>query len=129
MAQIPSASPLKMESLSPEILELIIPHLFEVPPIKHPMPWDREPVLNVAQYATMSRKWQYSVERFTMADIKKYSTDLDMFRQVFSSQPTARTAFSVLKERGKEKQTMKHLIEAWRSCWMAYLPGEHRALI
>ena len=112
MAQIPSASPLKMESLRPEILELIIPHLFEVPPIKHPMPWDREPVLNVAQYATMSRKWQYSVERFTMADIKKYSTDLDMFRQVFSSQPTARTAFSVLKERGKEKQTMKPLTEA-----------------
>lgn len=74
-----------MESLSPEILELILSHLFEVPPIKHPMPWDPEPVLNVAQYATISRKWQHSVERFTMADIKKYSTDLDMFRQVFSS--------------------------------------------
>lgn len=74
-----------MESLSQEILELIIPHLFETPPIKNPTPGDPKPVLNVAQYATISRKWQNAVERFTMADIKKYSTDLDMFRQVFSS--------------------------------------------
>ncbi|KAL4933949.1 uncharacterized protein BDV17DRAFT_298135 [Aspergillus undulatus] len=74
-----------MESLSQEILELIIPHLFEIPPIEDPMPWDPEPVLNVAQYAPISRKWQSAVERYTMADIKKYSTELDKFRQVFSS--------------------------------------------
>lgn len=74
-----------MESLSLEILELIILHLFEVPPVKDPMPWDPEPLLNVAPYATISRKWQYAVERYTMADIKKYSTDLDTFRQVFLS--------------------------------------------
>lgn len=55
------------------------------PPIKNPTPGDPKPVLNVAQYATISRKWQNAVERFTMADIKKYSTNLDMFRQVFSS--------------------------------------------
>ncbi|KAB8265587.1 hypothetical protein BDV32DRAFT_33953 [Aspergillus pseudonomiae] len=70
-----------MDYLSQEILQLIIAHLLEVPPIKHPP----QPAPKVGQYATISRKWQYAVERFTMADIKKYSSDLDMFRQVFST--------------------------------------------
>ncbi|OGM45561.1 hypothetical protein ABOM_006482 [Aspergillus bombycis] len=70
-----------MDYLSQEILQVIITHLLEVPPIRHPP----QPVPKVGQYATISRKWQYAVERFTMADIKKYSSDLDMFRQVFST--------------------------------------------
>ncbi|KAE8318612.1 hypothetical protein BDV41DRAFT_521528 [Aspergillus transmontanensis] len=74
-----------MDYLSQEILQIIITHLLAVPPIKHPTPWEPQPVPKVAQYATISRNWQYAVERFTMADIKKYSADLDMFRQVFST--------------------------------------------
>ncbi|KAL4810227.1 hypothetical protein BDV18DRAFT_54824 [Aspergillus unguis] len=73
-----------MESLSQEILDLIVLHLFEVPPTKDPIPRDLVPVRDVAQYATISRRWQVAVERYTMADIKKYNSELDMFRQVFS---------------------------------------------
>jgi hypothetical protein len=73
-----------MDSLCLEIVETIVSHLFEVPPIKDPTPKDPEPALNVAQYATISRKWQTAVEHFTMADIKKHSTDFDMFCRVFS---------------------------------------------
>ena len=74
-----------MDYLSQEILQIIIAHLLEVPPIKHPTPWQPQPIPKVAQYARISRNWQYAVERFTMTYIKKYSSDLDMFRQVFST--------------------------------------------
>ncbi|KAE8371306.1 hypothetical protein BDV26DRAFT_276381 [Aspergillus bertholletiae] len=71
-----------MDYLSPEILQIIIPHLCNDPRIRQP--WEPQSVPKVARYATISRRWQYAVERFTMAEIKKYSSDLDMFRQVFS---------------------------------------------
>ncbi|RAQ49289.1 hypothetical protein AFGD_002447 [Aspergillus flavus] len=74
-----------MDYLSQEILQIIITHLLVVPPIRHPTAWEPQPVPKVAQYATISRNWQYAVERFTMADIKKYSSDLDMLRHVFST--------------------------------------------
>lgn len=75
----------EMESLSQEILALIITHYFEVPPMKSRQILEPKPVCIVSSYATVSRKWQNEVERYTMAKIQMYSADLDMFRQVFSS--------------------------------------------
>lgn len=74
-----------MESLSQEILALIITHFFEVPPMKSRQILEPRPVCNASPYAIVSRKWQNEVERYTMAKIQMYSADLDMFRQVFSS--------------------------------------------
>ncbi|OGM49435.1 hypothetical protein ABOM_003579 [Aspergillus bombycis] len=77
-----------MESLSPEVLLLIIPHLCQEPPILRLKPWDprwgQMPILNIASYAVISRSWQYAVERFTMADIHTHSSDLLSFREIFS---------------------------------------------
>jgi hypothetical protein len=73
-----------MDCLSQEIPLLSIPYLFQESPIKNLAPWDSPPALNIALYATTSRSWQHTVERFTMADIRKFSSELNTCRQVFA---------------------------------------------
>ncbi|KAI9925914.1 hypothetical protein MW887_005720 [Aspergillus wentii] len=74
-----------MESLSQEILELIVYHLSLFDDSEDTrLPWE-PPVRNIHPYATLSRPWQYAVERFTMAQITTSSADLDIFCQVLAS--------------------------------------------
>ncbi|KAF5857642.1 hypothetical protein ETB97_005497 [Aspergillus alliaceus] len=74
-----------MDSLSQEILLLIVPHLCHDPPNPNPQPWDSTSRLNIASYATISRPWQHAIERFTLASIHKYSSDLPTFHQIFTN--------------------------------------------
>ncbi|KAE8350458.1 hypothetical protein BDV28DRAFT_150902 [Aspergillus coremiiformis] len=70
-----------MDSLSQELLLLIIPYLRETPPNTLQ---SCKPPLKIASYATISRQWQHAIERFTLSTLHTYSSDLLTFRQVFA---------------------------------------------
>ncbi|KAL2784215.1 hypothetical protein BJX66DRAFT_91332 [Aspergillus keveii] len=69
-----------------EIIDLIIPHLWEIsletPPLRV---WEVDKKPNsrgLASYATISRTWQFAIERYTFASIMTCSDDLPRLKRI-----------------------------------------------
>ncbi|KAL2785510.1 hypothetical protein BJX66DRAFT_343019 [Aspergillus keveii] len=77
-----------INTLSLELLDLIITHLIEIPPTSSDISNAAlPPPQNLARYATISRSWQHAIERHTFAAISTFSSDLPTLRQVFNQSP------------------------------------------
>ncbi|KAL3443736.1 hypothetical protein BJX65DRAFT_284733 [Aspergillus insuetus] len=72
--------------LPPEIIDLIIHHLWETAPETPPLRvWevDKKPTSHgLASYATISRIWQFAIERYTFASIVTFSDDLPELKRI-----------------------------------------------
>ncbi|KAL2859518.1 hypothetical protein BJX68DRAFT_116369 [Aspergillus pseudodeflectus] len=77
-----------INTLSLELLDLIITHLIEIPPTYSDISnASLPPPQNLARYATISRSWQHAIERHTFAAIRTFCGDLPTMRQVFNQSP------------------------------------------
>ncbi len=81
-----------MDRLPPEILSLIVSHL----PI-----WIRNPAQSRAELvrpgiASVSRKWQFAVERLVFRDVQFKNTELGLFASIFSD-PRRRALIETLR--------------------------------
>ncbi|KAL2816483.1 hypothetical protein BJX63DRAFT_137249 [Aspergillus granulosus] len=78
-----------LDTLSSELLDLIITHLNEVPPTYSYLPNVHlpSPTQNLARFATVSRTWQHAIERHTFAAISTFSGDLPTLKRVFKQSP------------------------------------------
>ncbi|KAL3448153.1 hypothetical protein BJX65DRAFT_73752 [Aspergillus insuetus] len=77
-----------INTLSLELLDLIITYLTEIPPTYSDIPnAPLPPPQNLARYATISRSWQQAIERHTFAAISTFSSNLPTLRQVFNQSP------------------------------------------
>ncbi|KAJ0417296.1 hypothetical protein BJY00DRAFT_289962 [Aspergillus carlsbadensis] len=78
-----------INSLSLELLDIIITHLIEIPPTYSDIPNTcfPPPTQNLAQYAAISRSWQHAIERHTFAAIRTFSGDLATLKRIFNHSP------------------------------------------
>jgi hypothetical protein len=69
-----------------EIIDLIIPQLWETAPETPPLrEWevDKQPISRgLARYATISRIWQFAIERYTFASIVTFSDDFPRLKRI-----------------------------------------------
>ncbi|RDW68953.1 uncharacterized protein DSM5745_08713 [Aspergillus mulundensis] len=84
-ATIPKSN---MDSLSREILDLIVFHIAGYDPPFPPL--RREPLPQLSCYAAISKKWQQAVERYTFYTISTDSASFDMLRYVTRTIPRRR---------------------------------------
>ncbi|KAJ0413618.1 hypothetical protein BJY00DRAFT_296623 [Aspergillus carlsbadensis] len=78
-----------------EIVNLIIPHLCETTPETPPLRgWEvdkKPPSRGLASYATISRTWQFAIERYTFASIVTSSNDLSHLKRIVGNCPRRRS--------------------------------------
>jgi hypothetical protein len=111
--------------IPPEIIDLIIPHLWEISPETLPLrEWevDKKPISRgLASYATISRIWQFAIERYTFDSIVTFSDDLPRLQRIVGDCPRRR----------------RHVMELWYSIdlplysldrqYLVERPEEHQA--
>lgn len=76
---------MNINSLSQDILALIVPYLYTVTLFRNPHAGDCWKEGKVSPYATISRQWQYAIELWTFSNLNVLSSDLSAFKQVFGT--------------------------------------------
>ncbi|KAL3458270.1 hypothetical protein BJX64DRAFT_266895 [Aspergillus heterothallicus] len=89
-----------LNTLSPELIELVIAYLIEVPSSNQeedvPIISVPPPSQKLARYATISRSWQHAIERHTFTAIRTTSADLSLLERVFNGSPWRRKHLKTL---------------------------------
>lgn len=75
--------------IPPEVIDLIVFYLCEIEPGLPPLRlWDvdiKPSSQGLARYATISRSWQFAIERYTFASIVTFSDDLPRLQRIIGS--------------------------------------------
>lgn len=86
-----------LNSLSPELLDLIIYHLGCIAPSHIPrQPDGPPPSQGLSRYATIFKKWQAVIERHTFSAVKTNSSSFSKLKQIIGTCPRRRNALKEL---------------------------------